>query len=417
MAKLFPFKALRPTRDKVHLVATRPYYSYKKGVLKAKLQSNPYTFLRIINPEFGIPKEERHHKTQQERFEMVKEKYAEFIANGILFKEEQESLYLYRQTVDNHSYTGIITGASVDEYLQGKIKKHEATITAREQMFVEYLDIVEYNAEPVLLCHSSSKELDEVYSQIIQHRPEYEFTTTDEITHEVWPVSGEKLSKIVEIFENIEALYIADGHHRSASSSGLYERRKNENRSDLNDQYFLSFLIDEKKIKIFEYNRLVRLNKDIPFSQVLSDLHSVGIITELSELRTPNNEHEVILVTKDQQFSIALNPEGIEFEHPVESLDAQILTKKVLSPILGIHDLKTDPNIDFIAGVESLEKIKKKMIKNNFDLAFILYPVDFEQVKMVADANMIMPPKSTWVEPKMRSGLTIYQLNEKNGLR
>jgi uncharacterized protein (DUF1015 family) len=153
MAKIKPFKALRPVRDKVHLVATRPYYSYKKNVLKAKLQSNPFTFLRIINPEFDLPKEDQSATTQEERFEMVKKKYGEFIDDGTLFKDTEDHLYLYRQTHGGHAYTGIIAGASIDEYQKDLIKKHEATITSREEMFVNYLDIVGYNAEPVLLCH------------------------------------------------------------------------------------------------------------------------------------------------------------------------------------------------------------------------------------------------------------------------
>ena len=153
MSKIKAFKALRPVRDKVHLVATRPYYSYKKNVLQAKLESNPYTFLRIINPEFEIPKEERSAKTQEERFDLVKTKYDEFIDRNILFKDKEEHLYLYRQSQDGHAYTGIIAGASIQEYKDDLIKKHEATITSREQMFISYLDTVEYNAEPVLLCH------------------------------------------------------------------------------------------------------------------------------------------------------------------------------------------------------------------------------------------------------------------------
>jgi uncharacterized protein (DUF1015 family) len=416
MAKIHPFKAIRPTRDKAQLVATRPYYSYKKGVLKAKLQSNPYTFLRIINPEFGLPKEERIANTQLNRFQMVKAKYTEFIKEGILIQDEVPAIYLYRQTVAGHQYTGIISGASVEEYLSDTIKKHEATITAREEMFVEYLDVVEYNAEPVLLCHESSVNLDLAYAQITKTRAEYEFTTTDQVTHEMWLVVDEQMNLIIDHFNEIDALYIADGHHRCASSVGLHKQRLNRNKSQPNDQYFLSFLIDEKKIKIFEYNRLIRLKSSQTLKDIVAKISASFEMKELPDLRTPANEHELVMITLDKQYSIQLNVLNLELNHPVASLDAEILTNQILSPIIGIHDLKTDSSIDFIAGIESIEKVKKKMLKNNFHIAFLLYPVNFEQVKRVADAGMIMPPKSTWVEPKMRSGLTIYQLNESNEL-
>jgi len=412
MAKIKPFKALRPTRDKVHLVATRPYYSYKKGFLKAKLQSNPYTFLRIINPEFDLPKELRKAKSQSERFQMVKNKYAEFIQRGILKQDTESHFYLYRQTFQGHAYTGIIAGASIDEYKADLIKKHEATITAREEMFVEYLDVVEYNAEPVLLCHRPSNDLNKLYEVIMADRPEFEFTTTDCITHEVWLIKPSLNSEIQIAFEAIDSTYIADGHHRSASSMGLFDRRKSRNNNHPNDSYFLSYLIDESKLKIFEYNRLIRTSESNDSSKILSEIDNIFPLNPLKELRNPIHEHEIIIVTADKSYSIIIPVDQIDKNHPVASLDAEILTQKILSPIIGIHDLKTDPHIDFIPGVESLEKLRKKMQKGNFNLAFLLYPVSMEQVRKVADAGLIMPPKSTWVEPKMRSGLTIYHLNE-----
>ncbi|MFN6013902.1 MAG: DUF1015 family protein, partial [Flavobacteriales bacterium] len=223
MSKIAPFKALRPVRDKVHLVATRPYYSYKKNVLKAKLEDNPYTFLRIINPEFGSTVKTKPNS--RERFGLVSEKYNEFIKEGILIRDKDAHLYIYRQTKDGHEFTGIIGGASVQEYENDLIKKHEATLTSREAMFTNYLDIVGYNAEPVLLSYPHNEGIDYLLNKYTKVRPEYEFTTTDRIKHELWVLPGDETVNMIKAFEKLHATYIADGHHRSASSAGLKKLR------------------------------------------------------------------------------------------------------------------------------------------------------------------------------------------------
>lgn len=412
MAKIKAFKALRPVRDKVHLVATRPYFSYKKNVLKAKLQSNPYTFLRIINPEFGLSKKERSIEPQHSRFNMVKSKYDEFIREKILFQDDEEHLYVYRQTQNGHEYVGVIGGASVEEYQAGKIKKHEATITSREEMFVAYLDVIEYNAEPVLLCHEPCEALNEIFGKICTERPEYEFTTTDKIKHELWCVATTEVEQIQKVFEGVSSTYIADGHHRSASSSGLFDLRQRNQVHFENQSYFLSFFIDETKLKIYEYNRLVKNVTNKSHAAILSELEEKFLLHPISTPAKPEREHDITMCLSGNWYRLTCKPEILDTNHPVKSLDAEILTQHVLSPILDIHDLKTDPHIEFIAGVEKLEKMERKMVKDGFDILFILYPVRMDQVKKVADNEMIMPPKSTWVEPKMRSGLTIYHINE-----
>ena len=219
MTKIAPFKALRPVRDKVQLVATRPYYSYKKNVLSAKLESNPFTFLHIINPEFGSAS---HTKANtKERFDHVSDKYNEFLEDGILIQDKTPHIYIYRQTKEGHEFTGIIAGASVEEYESDLIKKHEATLTTREAMFTNYLDIVGYNAEPVLLSYPHEQAIDDLLVRYTSARPEYEFTTTDAIKHELWVLNEEETLKMSTAFESLKATYIADGHHPSASSSGL----------------------------------------------------------------------------------------------------------------------------------------------------------------------------------------------------
>ena len=411
MTKITPFRALRPVRDKVHLVATRPYYTYKKNVLKAKLEDNPFTFLRIINPEFDSLKKTAPNST--ERFDLVKEKYQEFIDDGILFFDNQPGIYIYRQTKNGHPFTGIIAGASIDEYNNDKIKKHEATLTSRENMFTDYLDIVGYNAEPVLLSYPINNGIDEILKSCTLDRPEYEFTTTDRVKHELWLVNKDNEEKLIQAFENIDATYIADGHHRSASSSRLMERRKiNGSTTFANESNFLAYFIDESKLKILAYNRIVKSLNGNTEESFLKNLSNSFSISPLNHFEKPKAEHEITICIKGQWFKLICKDVIIDNDHPVKSLDAEIVTQYILDPILGIKDLKTDTNIEFFSEVEPVEAIEKQINEGKFELAIFLYPCNIGQVKKVADNHLIMPPKSTWVEPKMRSGLTIYPINE-----
>lgn len=411
MTKIKPFKAIRPVRDKVHLVATRPYYSYKKNVLKAKLEDNPFTFLHIINPEFGSPIKTKPNSP--ERFNLVSESYKKFIEEGVLFAESEESIYIYRQTKDNHDFTGIIAGASVQEYDDDKIKKHEATITSRETMFTNYLDIVGYNAEPVLLSYPHQADIDQLLTEYTKKRPEYEFSTTDRVKHELWVLTPEECIAVQSAFEKIDACYIADGHHRSASSAALTKLRHKKGDSGIdNKDFFLAYFIDEQKLKILEFNRLVKTMNGLTKDEFLDKISQSFIIQKLSKAQKPFHEHQITVCIKGDWYILTCKLEIINNNHPVQCLDPEILTHYVLAPILGIKDLKTDENIEFVSGAESISDIEDKIKKGKFDIGFILYPASMNQVKRVADNQMIMPPKSTWVEPKMRSGLTIYNINE-----
>lgn len=411
MSKIIPFKAIRPVRDKVHLVATRPIYSYKKNVLKSKLEDNPFTFLHIINPEFGG--ERTTEPNTKERFELVNQRYKEFMDEKILMQEDSPRIYIYRQTKNGHAFTGVIAGASNEEYLEDKIKKHEATLTVREEMFTNYLDIVGFNAEPVLLSYPHNSKIEATLVEFTSSRPEYEFTTTDRIKHELWVLTESQTLEMQAQFETIPALYIADGHHRSASSIGLQTKRKAENRSKFpNESAFLAYMIDEASLKIIEFNRLVKSLNGISEETFIEALATSFEIVKCTAKTLPKKEHEMTICVKGNWYLLQCKPSIIENEHPVKSLDAQILTDYVLQPILGIKDLKTDSNIEFVSGVVPIEKIVKSISKGDVELAIFLYPVTMEQVKKVADNQLIMPPKSTWVEPKLRSGLTIYSINE-----
>lgn len=415
MANIKPFRAIRPTRDKVHLVVSRPVYTYKPSILAAKLEENPYTFIQIIHPEFFEDVENKTEPNSNERFEKVREKYLEFIGDGIFIQEEEPALYIYRQSTENHVFTGIIGGASVDEYNEGKIKKHEATLSSREEMFTRYLEIVGMNAEPVLLCHKPNAKVTDLITELTTlSRPEYEFTTTDKTTHELWVVQGDDKESLIQAYQLIEETYIADGHHRSASSAGLYNNLKANNSSKTKEstRYFLSFLIDEEQLDIQPYNRICKTLNGLTKNEFLEKLNKNFEVRPLNEPSLPQNIHEIHLVLEHEWYCIRLKEQLLKELTTIQQIDAQILSEFILAPILGIKDLKTDPMIKFIPGHEGIEGVESALEKKQNKIGFMLFPVSTEQLMQVADENEIMPPKSTWINPKLRSGLTIYNLFE-----
>ena len=408
MADIHPFKAVRPTRDKAHLVSTRPLATYKKHILKAKLEENPYTFLHIIHPE--VDKNFKTKPNSVERFQAVKRRFMAFEEEGILFQDPTPAIYVYRQTKEGHAFTGLIAGASIAEYEADLIKKHEATLTSREEMFTNYLDIVGFNAEPVLLSYAASNPIEAFLNEATKARPEYEFSTTDRLKHELWMLDSEKTAIIQSLFKQIPSLYIADGHHRSASSARLAEKMKDS--PFQNPDFFLAFLIDERSMQILEFNRLVKNLNGHSTDSFLETLSNSFDVKLLEEGRKPIQEHEITCYLDHKWYSLKCHPSISSSSDPVKSLDAQILTDVILNPILGIADLKTDPSISFVSGAEGLEAITNAVDKGQAKVGFVLFPIRMEQVKSVADHQLIMPPKSTWVEPKIRSGLTIYMTNE-----
>jgi uncharacterized protein (DUF1015 family) len=279
-------------------------------------------------------------------------------------------------------------------------------------MFVDYLDIVGYNAEPVLLSYPSNTNLEEEYAKIATKRPEYEFSTTDRTKHELWVLSPEEEAFVKAEFAKIEATYIADGHHRSASSAGLSERRKQLGFNNISSEYFLAFFMDEKRLNIREFNRLVDNLNGLSEHAFIEKLKENFSVTHLEKGSKPEQEHHITMNLSGTWYLLICKPELYNTNDPVACLDPEILTQTILTPILGIEDLKTSSAIQFIPGNIGLEAISTPIEQGKAKVGFILFPVTIDQVKKVADHQLIMPPKSTWVEPKLRSGLTIYEIEK-----
>lgn len=410
MTVIKPFKAIRPTRDKAYLVATRPSYAYNKEVLRAKLNHNPYTFLHVINPEFHT--DDKTEPNTPERFQKIRNKFVEFINEGIFMQEDVPCFYLYRQTVEGHEYVGLIAGASIDEYNNGLIKKHEETITERETVFSNYLKIVEFNVEPVLLFHRKHEALNQLMVPIMFERPEYEFTSWDRGKHEIWIVKApELIAKIETYYQEIEDVYIADGHHRCASSA-QYSNGVTKKTSP-NQDLFLACFISQEKLKIFDYNRLVKDLNGLTKKDFLDQITESFIITEvLHEDAAPLGLHEISMYLNQQWYKLTAKEGTFDRDHPVFRLDTDILTKNILQPILNLEDLKTNERISFINGKKGMQGIKNAIDEGIAKVGFGLFPVSVTDLKRVSDENLIMPPKSTWIEPKLRSGLTIFPLDD-----
>ena len=378
-------------------------------MLSAKLKGNPYTFIHIINPEFH--KKDRTKANTTGRFVKVRERFNEFFNQGIFIQDEKESFYVYRQTSETHEFLGFIGGADLTEYESGKIKKHEETLTKREKTFSKYLDTVRFNAEPVLLFHKNEAELDTILLDITKIRPEYEYTTTDKIKHELWVVNDSNtIASIQHGFGQLDETYIADGHHRFASSYRYYQN--SATKTELN-QYALAFFISESRLNILDFNRVVKDLNGLSKSKFLSLLEEKFMVQQIDQkLYAPQRHGEISLYVDKDWYSLVIKEEFINKDHPVECLDTYILTHSVLKPILGIKDLKTDDRIDFVSGDKGMKGLRKVIEKGDAKIAFALFPISPQQLIAVADANLIMPPKSTWIEPKLRSGLTIYPLDD-----
>lgn len=415
MATIIPFKGIRPAKDKVHLVASRSVDGYNKTELHDKLLGNPYTFLHVISPDFKDGK--RTKPGSPARLQKVKAQYLDFVNEGIFIHDDQPSYYIYQQQKDGHLYTGIIGCSSIDDYFNGVIKIHEQTLTDREQKLMEYLEVCDFNAEPVLFSYPNDAQIDAFTEKKILTEPVYDFTTTDRVRHKLWPVSDAASVELIrERFSKIPAVYIADGHHRSASSALLGKLRRSQQPGYTGQEpynFYLGVFFSETQLKIFDFNRVVKDLNGMSPEEFLKKLSAKFTIEKKgTEEYRPTKKHNFCMYLEGNWYSLDAKPAIVHNEEPVGSLDASILTEHILSPILDIHDLKTDKRIGFVSGIKGMKELKHQVDKWNFKVAFGLYPVEMEQLKHIADTNNIMPPKTTWVEPKMRSGLVIYSLSE-----
>ncbi|WP_295335931.1 DUF1015 domain-containing protein [Flavobacterium sp.] len=413
MSKIIPFKAVRPTPDKVALVTCRNYDDYSSAELAAWLSFNPYSFLHVIHPAYMYSQK----ITLDKRFKGVAHKYQDFKDDGVFIEEEKAVFFLYEIQTKSQSFTGIVAGTSIDDYKNNVIKKHEDTLQYRVEYFKDYLHQTGFNTEPVLITYPDNETLNAWIAEKKKSAPIYNYSTTNKEKHQLWKIDNDtEIEWLTQQFESIPELYIADGHHRSASAELLYDQDKHLGNPKLN--YFMSFLIAESNVKIYEYNRIIRDLNGYTKADFIEKLSEHFIIkNKEQELWKPQSKFEFGMYLDGSFYALFYKqPNSSELSSRaqsrdiLENLDAQILYDKVLQPLLGIEDLRNDERIEYIPGKQSVATIKELVDEGEFEVGFMLYPSDISEIKALADNNLIMPPKSTYIEPKFRSGLMVYEL-------
>ena len=405
MSKIIPFKAVRPTPDKVALVTCRNYDDYSQAELASWLNFNPYSFLHVIHPAYIHSQK----ITLDKRFKGVAHKYQDFKNDGVFIEEDKPVFFLYEIQTKTSAFIGIVAGTSIEDYKNNVIKKHEDTLQYRVELFKDYLHQTGFNTEPVLITYPDNTSINQWIEEKKKSVPIYNYSTTNKEKHQLWKIdSEEEIVWLQKQFDSIPELYIADGHHRSASAELLYEQDHHLGNENLN--YFMSFLIAESNVKIYEFNRIIRDLNGHSTADFLSKLEEHFIIkNKEQELWKPQSKFEFGMYLDGKFYALFYKQET---NNPtiLENLDAQILYDKVLQPLLSIDDLRNDERIEYIPGKQSILTIKELIDEGEFEVGFMLFPSDISEIKALADNNLIMPPKSTYIEPKFRSGLIVYEL-------
>ncbi|MBV7270194.1 DUF1015 domain-containing protein [Winogradskyella luteola] len=411
MAIVKPFKAVRPTRAIVGLVAARPYQSYTVNERESRMEYNPYSFLHIVNPGYKYDQE----VTGKERYKLVKNRYLEFKEDGIFVQDEKPSFYIYK-IVNRYGqkFNGIIATTSAEDYERDVIKKHEDTLAKREQTFKTYLKTVGFNAEPVLLTYPDNDTIAKIIRETQKGHAEFEFTMTYRDTHYLWKIDNkDTIATIQKEFEKMETIYIADGHHRSSSSYLLYKDEKGRNPSHNGTEsynFFMSYLIPESDLVIHEFNRLIKDLNGLTKEEFLIKLDE-GYRIENRGLMpyNPSKPHHFSMYLDGEFYSLYLRKTNYQFKTALDALDAQLLYKTILRPILGIHDLRNDDRIEYVNGKHEMITIKSSVDSGEFMVGFGMCPSNVQQMKQIANEGLKMPPKSTYILPKLRSAITIYE--------
>jgi len=415
MATIIPFKGIRPAADKVHMVVTRSADNYKKEILKHKLETNPFSFLHIINPDFTDGK--RTKPGSIERLKKTKQRFLDFLKEEIFIRDHKPCYYLYQQVKAGNIYTGLIGCSSVEDYEKGIIKKHEQTLKDREEKLKDYLEVCDFNAEPVLFFYPDNAVIEDLVSYYLVKHPAYDFTTTDRVRHKLWIIGDKKnVDTIRKAFEKTSAVYIADGHHRSASSASLVRSKKEKNPNHTgkeNYNYYMGIFFSENQLKVFDFNRVVTDLNGYKVPELLEKIkEKFRLLPHNQNVYRPEHKHKFSMYVDGKWYELKAKPEICGSDDAVKKLDASILSDHILGPILGIDDLRTNKRVAFVPGVRGLEELKAQVDSGKYKIAFGLFPVSMTELKHIADINGIMPPKTTWVEPKIRSGLVVYSLGE-----
>jgi uncharacterized protein (DUF1015 family) len=412
--KVKPFKGVRPPKEWVKEVASRPYDVLNSEEARSEAEGNEKSLYHIIKPEIDFPVGKDEHDADV--YEKAAENFRLFRQKGWLVQDDREMYYIYAQTMNGKTQYGIVVGAYVDDYMTGKIKKHELTRRDKEEDRMKHVRITNANLEPVFFAYPDRPELDEIVRRITSGAPEYDFVSEDGVGHHFWLVSDQKdINAVTRIFDSIPAMYIADGHHRSAAAAlvGAEKARNNPNhKGDEEYNYFMAVCFPQSQLTIIDYNRLVKDLNGLTPEEFLQKLGKNFIVEPTgTEIQKPRGLHNFSIYLDGKSFSVTARPSIIHDDDPIEQLDVTLTSRYILDEILGIKDLRSDKRIDFVGGIRGLGELKKRVDSGEMALAIALYPVSMKQLMDIADSGNIMPPKTTWFEPKLRSGIVIHKLD------
>lgn len=413
MSRIKPFKGVRPPKNLVEKVVSRPYDVLNSEEARKEAEGNEMSLYRIIKPEIDFPEIIDEHAS--EVYERALENFTKFQDKGWLMQDDKEYYYIYAQTMNGKTQYGLVVGAHVDDYMNNRIKKHELTRRDKEEDRMKHVRVNDANIEPVFFAYPENKDLEAIVSRITKGQPEYDFTAVDGVGHHFWVISDDSdIKRITELFESIPYLYIADGHHRSAAAAlvGAEKAKQNPNhKGDEEYNFFMAVCFPSDQLTIIDYNRVVKDLNGLTPAEFIKKLEKHFVVKERgNDIETPSKLHEFSIYLDGKCYTLTAKEDTYDDNDPIGVLDVTISSKYILDEILGIKDLRSDKRIDFVGGIRGLGELKKRVDSGEMKLALALYPVTMKQLMDIADTDNIMPPKTTWFEPKLRSGLVIHKL-------
>lgn len=413
MAKLLPFRGIRPVRELAEKVAAPPYDVLNSAEAREMAAGNPHSFLHVNKPEIDLDPDIDVHDDRV--YQKGADNLQAFISDGDIKQDESQHYYVYRQIMGEHIQTGLVAVALVEDYEQNLIKKHEFTRPEKEDDRVKHMDALNAQVGPVFLTYQAESSIDELINAVTETEPEYDFTLADGIQHIFWIVSDSTMQNNIEqAFVKVPSLYVADGHHRSAAATRIKNMRQQANPShDGSEAYnhFLVVVFPHNQMKILDYNRVATdlhgLSEEIFLEMVEKKFH----VDHQDEPFKPSAPHEFGMYMDGQWYSLKAREDVVDENDPVARLDVAVLQDNILNPLLGIEDPRVDKRIDFVGGIRGMAGLEKRVDSGECKVAFSCYPTSIEHLMAIADAGEVMPPKSTWFEPKLRSGLVIHSLD------
>ncbi len=414
MAKVKPFKGVRPPKEMVEEVVSRPYDVLNSEEARKEAEGNPKSLYHIIKPEIDFEPGFDEHDPKV--YDKAVENFKKFQENGWLVQDDEEKYYIYAQTMDGRTQYGFVVAAWVDDYMEGRIKKHELTRRDKEEDRMKHVRVNNANVEPVFFAFPDNEVLEKIIRDVTAGKPEYDFVTDDGFGHTLWLIEDPKtISTITEEFAKIPNLYIADGHHRSAAAAlvGAEKAKNNPNhKGDEEYNYFMAVAFPASHLKIIDYNRVVRDLNGLTPEQFLDKIRENFEVKDMgTEIYTPAALHNFSLYLDGRWYSLTAKQGTYNDQDPIGVLDVTVSSDLILRDILGITDLRSDKRIDFVGGIRGLGELKRRVDSGEMKMALALYPVTMDQLINIADTGNIMPPKTTWFEPKLRSGLVIHKLD------